>query len=219
MVRSMNDIVLGLLALVAGLLFCFRGHLLLRVIIPIWGAFVGFTLGAGIVAAATDEGFLSTALAWFVGFGLAVLFAGIAYLYYAVAVVIAMASIGFSLGASLMVALGVSWTWLIVLAGLAVGVLLAALAIIADMPSVVLVVLSALAGASAATFGLMLLAGTLESDDLTVGEVTRNVDDGWWWYAIYVVLAVIGVVLQARSTEDLRASMRANWEAQRQPAP
>lgn len=214
----MNDVVLALLAIVAGLLFCFRGHLLLRVIIPIWGAFVGFAFGAGVVAAVTDEGFLSTAIAWFVGFGLALLFAAIAYLYYAVAVVIAMASIGFTIGASLMVAFDITWTWVIVLVGALVGLCLAVLAMIVDLPSIVLILLSAVAGASATTFGIMLLAGAIDSEDLTAGEITSQVDNDWWWYAIYVVLLLVGVVLQTRSTEALRASMRENWESQRRGA-
>jgi len=41
----------------------------------------------------------------------AILFGLIAYLYYEVAVVLAMAAIGFALGTGLMVALGVRWSW------------------------------------------------------------------------------------------------------------
>lgn len=214
----MNDVVLALLAIVAGLLFCFRGHLLLRVIIPIWGAFVGFALGAGLVAAIAGDGFLATATGWLGGFGLALVFAAIAYLYYAVSIVVAMASIGFTLGASLMVAFDVTWTWVIVLVGVLVGVLLAALAIAADLPSIVLIILSALAGASATTFGIMLLAGAIDTGDFTEGEITSQVDNDWWWYAIYLALLVAGIIVQTRSTERLYASTRDHWETQRSSA-
>ena len=46
----MDDILLGLLAVVVGAVFCFRGYFAMRIIIPIWGAFAGFVLGAGIVS-------------------------------------------------------------------------------------------------------------------------------------------------------------------------
>ena len=83
-------------------------------------------LGAGIVA--TDAGFLATALGWIVGFAVALLFGLLAYLYYEVAVVLGMLAIGFALGTSLMVALGVTWNWVIVLAGVTVALVLAFIA-------------------------------------------------------------------------------------------
>lgn len=211
----MEDWVYGLLAIVAGVLFCFRGYLAFRVIIPMWGAFVGLTLGAGLVASFTDEGFLRTGLAWIVGACVAVLFALLAYLFYEVSIVIAMGSIGFALGASLMVALDISWTWVIVLVGIALGALLAVAAIVSDLPMVLLVVLSALGGASAITTGIMILIGAIDTADFTDDVVTEQADNDWWWYVLYVVLAVAGVVAQSRAAERLRGSLRETWAAER----
>jgi hypothetical protein len=208
---AMEDVIFALLVILAGGLFCFFGYLAFRVIIPIWGALVGFSLGAGAVAAWTDDGFLATGLGWAVGIGVALLFAVLAYVFYVVAVVLALGSIGFALGTSLMAALGVDWTWLVVLVGVAVGVLLALLAIVGDLPMVLLVVLSALAGASAITAGIMLLAGTIGTDDFTDDAVTAEAGDNWWWYAIYAAIAVVGVITQLRLTESIRGSMRESW--------
>ena len=209
----MEDVVFALIVIVAGALFCFFGYLAFRIIIPIWGAFVGFGLGAGLIAAATDEGFLRTGLAWAVAIGLALVFAILAYLFYWVAVVIAMGSIGFTLGASLMAALGVDWNWLIVLVGLAVGALLALVAIAADMPMILLVVLSALAGASAVTTGVMVLVGAIGTDEFTEDAVTARASDDWWWYVLYFGLAVVGILYQARAMERMRGSMRDDWDS------
>jgi hypothetical protein len=208
-----EDVIFALLVILAGGLFCFFGYLAFRVIIPIWGAVVGFSLGAGLIAAATDEGFLRTGLAWVVAIGLAVLFALLAYLFYWVAVILAMGSIGFTLGASVMGALGVDWNWLVVLVGVAVGALLAVLAIASDFPMILLVLLSALAGASAVTAGLMVLTGAIETEDFTDEAVTAQAGDDWWWYVVYGVLAVAGIVYQARAMERMRGSMRESWEA------
>src|SRR5574337_247157 len=124
----MRDVAFGLLAIAAGMLFCFSGFVAFRIVIPLWGAFVGFALGAGIVATAGD-GFLRTGLSWLVGLAVALVFALLAYLFYEVAVVLAMGSIGIALGTSLMVALGVDWTGVIAIAAVAAGILLAVLAI------------------------------------------------------------------------------------------
>ena len=57
-------------------------------IIPLWGALVGFSLGAGAVAAWTDEGFLAKGSpGW--SASVALVFASAAYLFCEVAVVTA----------------------------------------------------------------------------------------------------------------------------------
>jgi hypothetical protein len=207
----MEDVLVGLLAVAVGALFCFRGYLALRVIIPLWGSFAGFLLGAGLIANTGDDGFLRTGLAWAVGLGFAVVFGAFAYLYFEVSVVLAMASIGFALGTSLMVALGVSWSWLIVLVGVALGALLAVIAVTGDLPGVVLTVLSALAGASTIVAGALLLSGVLETSDLTSPATTELLDDSWWWYVLYLVLAVAGIGAQMRATARGRGPLRASW--------
>ena len=211
----MQDIILGLVAIAAGALFCFAGYLAFRLIIPLWGFFAGFAFGAGLISSITGDGFLRTLLGWAVGLGCALVFALLAYLFYEVAVVVAMGSIGFALGTSIMVALHVSWTWLIVLGGVALGVLLAVGAIVAELPMVLLIVLSALGGASAITMGVMLLVGTTDSADFTKDSATEQIDAGWWWYVVYGVLALAGVVSQTRGAARIRGSMREAWAADR----
>jgi hypothetical protein len=207
----MGDIVLGILAILVGLLFCFRGYLAMRVAIPIWGAFAGFMLGAGFVASFSDEGFLASVLAWAVGAGVALVFGLFAYLYYEVSVVLAMSAIGFALGTSLMVALGVTWSWLIVLVGLAVGIVLALVAIVGDLPMTLLAVLTGFGGASVVVTGIMLVVGAISLDDFDSASTTQTLNDDWWWYVIYLALALAGIIAQIRSTTRLRATLRESW--------
>lgn len=207
----MGDIVLGSFAILAGLLFCFRGYLAMRVVIPIWGAFAGFMLGAGLVSSLASEGFLVSVLGWVVGAVVALVFGLFAYLYYEISVLLAMSAIGFALGTSVMVAIGVTWSWLIVLVGLAVGVLLALVAIVGDLPMTLLAVLTALGGASVAVTGIMLLFGVISLDDFDSAATTERLNDDWWWYAMYAGLALLGIIVQIRSTARLRASLRESW--------
>lgn len=207
----MQDFITGLLAILVGGLICFWGYVAMRIAIPIWGAFTGFMLGAGVVDNITDDGFLRSVLAWIVGICVALLFGAFAYLYYEVCVFLAMTAVGFALGASLMVALGVTWSWVIVLAGAVVGALLAMVAIVGHMPTVFLIVLTAMAGASAIVFGLLLWTGGVNSGDFETTEATKLIDDDWWWYVLFVVLALAGCIGQSRFVTNLRASVREQW--------
>ena len=211
----MQDVVVGILALVVGGALALRGYVALRILIAMWGALFGFLLGAGLVAQWTGEGFLAAALGWVVGIVLGLLFGAIAYLYYVVSIVIGMAGIGFALGTGLMAMLHVRWSWVTVLVGILVGVLLAAVAIAADLPSVLLVVLSALGGAVVVVFGLMALFGVVHTSDFTSGEVTARLSDSWWWYAVYLVVAVAGVVAQSRHLSSFRGTVREQWSSPR----
>jgi hypothetical protein len=212
---SGTDVVFGIVAILIGAAFCFQGYLAMRLIIPIWGAFAGFSFGAGLVAAIGNDGFLSTGLGWIVGIVMALVFALFAYLYYAVAVILTMGAIGFALGSSLMYMLNIHWRWLVVLVGIAVGVLLAFLALVADVPMLLLVVLSAMAGAAAIVGGIMFLTGALDTADVSTDHVIEAADHNWWWTAMYAALAVIGIVVQLRATTRWRMSMRAAWDADR----
>ena len=122
---TLIDLLFGIMLVAVGAVFCFRGYLAMRVIIPMWGALAGFVLGAGLVSNLGNERFLASALSWFVGLAVALLFGLLAYLYYEVAVVLAMSAIGFAIGTSVMAILGVSWSWLVVLVGVITGAVLA----------------------------------------------------------------------------------------------
>lgn len=100
----------------------------------------------------------------------AVLFGLLAYLYYAVPVVVGMGAIGYTLGTTAMVVLGVSWSWLVALVGLGVGVLLALVAIASDLPMVFLALLSVLSGASILILGLSLIGGLVDRGALVARD-------------------------------------------------
>lgn len=208
----METVLIGVLAVVVGGLLAFEGYTALRVVIAAWGGFAGFLLGAGVVAAVTGEGLLSGVLGWVVGLAVGLAFGLIAYLYYAVSVVIGMAAIGFSLGTTVMVALGVSWTWLVVVIGIAAGVLLAMIAIVGDLPMLILAVLGAFSGSAVAITGLLLLVGIIDPAALTTAETTQTLELSWWWNVAYVVLAMAGLIFQLRSAEARRGTLRDGWD-------
>ncbi|RYP83265.1 DUF4203 domain-containing protein [Nocardioides guangzhouensis] len=210
----MADILLGLLAIVAGAAMLVAGQFVLRLVIPVWGFFAGFAFGAGLVAELADERFLGTLLGWALGLVFALIFAVLAYLYYYVAVTLAMGAFGFAIGSGLVVALGIDWNWVAVLVGLVIGVLLGLVSIFANMPMIVLVVFSSIAGAVGVVGGLMLLVGSLNSADFTRGDFTDTVENGWVWSLLVVVLAFAGIFIQARQRVLMRRSVQEVWYAE-----
>ena len=207
----MADIVLGLFAIIAGGVMLFAGQFVLRIVLPIWGFFAGFAFGAGLFAGLADERFLGTVLGWVTGLVFALIFAVFAYLYYAVAVVLAMAAFGFAIGAGLVVALGIDWNWVAVLVGLVVGAALGLVSVIGNMPMIALAVFSSFAGAISVVAGLMLLVGSLESADFTRGAFTDAVQDSWGWYLLLLALALVGIVVQTRQRVAMRRTVSETW--------
>jgi hypothetical protein len=210
-VAIVQEMLLGLVAIAAGSLFCFRGYLTMRLVIPVWGAFSGFLTGAGLVDRWTEGGFLAGGLAWVVGLAVAVIFGLLAYVYYEISVVLAMAAIGFVLAASVLVALDVRWSWTVVLVGMVAGLALAVLAVVGQLPMLLLTLLTALAGAATMVGGLMLLTGSLTAGDLGSQAVVSRIEDSAGWWVLYGLLTVTGVVLQLRVLGDVRRTVRAQW--------
>ena len=192
----------------------FAGRLVLRIVLPIWGFFAGFGLGAGLVAGISDEHFLGTVFGWILGLVLGLVFALLAYFFYAVAVVLVMAAFGFTIGSGLVVALGIDWNWVAVLVGVAVGAALGLVSIVGNMPMIVLVVLSSIAGAFGVVGGLMLVFGSLNSADFTRHGFTDAVKDSWGWYLLLIVLAVAGIVAQLRQELVMRRTVHEVWYAE-----
>jgi hypothetical protein len=206
-----EDVVPGLLAVVIGLVLTFFGYVALRAVISVWGAFVGFVLGAALAAQFTADGFLGSVVGWVVALIGAVAFGAIAYLYYAVSVVIAMGAIGFVLGTTVITALGVTWSWVVVVVGVLAGVALAMVAIVGDLPMLILTVLSALAGASITVTGVLLLSGELGTDDLAT-DTTGTLDLGGLWLVLYALLVVAGLVVQLRRSGNRAGTLRGTWD-------
>ena len=210
----MADIILGVLAIIAGGAMLVAGQFVLRLVIPIWGFLAGFAFGAGIVADFADEHFLGTVLGWVLGLVFAVIFAVLAYLYYYVAIVLAMGAAGFAIGSGIVVAFGISWNWVAVLVGLAVGIILGLVSLFANVPMIVLVFIGSIAGAVGVTGGLMLLVGSLDSADFSRGDFTDTVSNSFGWSLLLFVLAIGGIVIQAMQRALMRQSIQETWYAE-----
>lgn len=203
----MSYIWLGVIAIVAGLIFCFRGYLALRAVIAVWGGFVGFTLGASAVAAITQQPLLAGWFGWIAAIAGAVLLAWLAYAFYAVAVIVAMGSVGYALGSGAAALFGAP-SWVGALVGLAGALVLVLVALVTNLPELLLILVAASGGASAIIAGIAVLLGGVPLSSLGTDALAQVIAENWWLNVVYFALLVAGIVtqLRKRSAASLRDS-------------
>ena len=210
---SIEGIVVGLLGVALGAAFCFAGFRLFLLLLPIWGLFTGFMVGAGATATLLGEGFLASTLAIVVGIVVAIVFALLSYLYWWGAVAVIAGALGYWVAHWLLVVIGFSADGFVTtLIALAAGVALAFAAIVVNAPKYVAIILTAFAGAAWLAAGIALFLGIIKTDELTDGSLVAIYKaEGWLWIAIWGVAAAAGIIAQLQSTarmeQDLAGSM------------
>ncbi len=211
---SLEGIVIGTLGVLLGAAFCLAGFRFFLILLPIWGLFTGFMVGAGAMATLLGEGFLASTLAIVVGIVVAIVFAVFSYLYWWGAVAVIAGALGFWVAHWLLVVIGFSADGFITtLIALAAGVALAFVALVVNAPKYVAIILTSFAGAAWLAAGVALFLGVIKPDDLPNGSLTAIYTEGWLWIVIWAVAAAAGIVAQlattARLEQDLSASMAA----------
>ena len=197
-----QTVLVSLLLILVGLAMTFAGYRFFVILLPIWGFFAGFQFGATLFTNLVGEGFLRTVLSWVVGLLVAIFAAVLAYLFYAVAVVLLAGFVGYQLGVGLMTGIGVKEGFLMFLVGLIFALGLAALAIFLRLPKLLILALSALAGAGTLLAGIFLALGRLSLDNLRYGEVGALLRDSWFWGLLYLAIAALGFYFQWRTTQS-----------------
>ena len=189
----------GLIALLFGMVVAFAGYRLFLVLIPIWGFFFGFGLGAqAIMALSPNDAFLATVTSWVVGFIVAVIFAVLAYLFYLVAVAIISFSLGYSVTLSLLLALGLPLaggfiTWII---AVVVGVVLALVVLRFNIQKVVIELATAFLGAGAIVGVFLALFGGLPTSQLVQNPVAVALKASPFWMIVFIILGIVAFAAQ-----------------------
>jgi hypothetical protein len=211
---SLEGIAIGLLGVVLGAAFCVAGFRYFLILLPIWGLFVGFMVGAQATATLLGEGFLGSVIGICVGIVLAIVFAVLSYLYWWGAVAIVAGTLGYWVAQWLLGLIGFTGDGLIItLIAVVAGAAVAFLALVVNAPKYVAIILTALAGAAWLTVGIALILGVIKPDTLNGGALAAVYTQGWLWIVIWAVAGAVGIVAQlqmtARMDQDLAASMDA----------
>jgi len=191
----MNETVIGVLAILVGLLACLAGYAVFRVVLPILGFFVGLGLGAQLAAALFGEPYLGSVLSWVIAILVGLLVATIAFVWWYVSVALTIAGLGYAIGYGGAAGLGTDAT-VAVVAGVALAVLFALVALLLRVPIFVVILITAFWGASALLGGLLILMNRIQPDQLRNGSVDVVIQSSPIWLAAWVVLGIIGVLVQ-----------------------
>ncbi len=196
------DIVLGILAVAAGLALCFSGLRVFFVILPIAGFVVGFFAGAGVTSWLFGDGFLSTALGIVIGLVLGLIFSALSYLYWYIGVILAAGGTGAVLGAGLFAAFGVSSGWLLFIFGLIGAILFAFAAIALAYPVYLVIFATALQGAVLVIGGVLLVFNRVDRHELIAQQAWERINDNWFLWIVWIVVAAVGIGSQLQATRD-----------------
>jgi hypothetical protein len=192
----------SLIALVLGLVVCFGGYRLFMVLLPVWGFFFGFFLGAQTLQAILGGGFLATVTGWVVGFVVGAVFGLLSYFFYIVGVAILAGSLGYALGAGFMNLIGIDANLLVWVVGIVVAIVVAGVTIFFNIQKYVIIIATAIGGAGL-TFGTLLLgAAGLTLARLVENPIRRMLEGAPLLIILFIVMVIAGIFVQLRANRD-----------------
>lgn len=195
---------MGMIALIFGAVLIFFGYRLFLILIPIWGFFFGFGLGAQTVQLLLGDAFLGTVTGWVVGFIVALVFAGLAYLFYLAAVAIIAGSLGYGLTVGLLAAIGLDGGFLIWLLAMVVAVIFAVVVLRFNIQKYVIIIATAILGTGAVILTILAMFG---NDNTALLQLINNpvqvvIDNSFLWLLFFLIVAGAGIVLQIRANRN-----------------
>jgi hypothetical protein len=193
---------MGIIALFVGFLICFSGYRLFLLLLPFWGFFAGFAIGAGAITGLFGDAFLATTTSWVVGFFTGLIFAVLSYLFYIVGVALLAGSFGYAVGVGFMGLIGVDFGLLVWIVGVVVGIVVAAATILLNIQKWVIVIATSFGGAAAITAVLLAVLGIIDPAALGVNAVKDVLQDSWLWLLLFLGLGIVGLVSQVRTTQN-----------------
>ena len=197
----LQNLLFSLFAFGLGLMLLLWGYRSFLVMLPIFGFFAGFWLGAQLISAIFGTGFLADVTGLFTGFIVGLVAAVFSYLFYTLAVALVAAIIGYGLGTSLMAALGLDAWWIVVSVGVIAAIVVLILILGLNLQKYVVTALTAIAGANALVLAILLLLGRVSTAQVqgAGNAIQPMLQDGWFWGMVWLVVAVLGTVYQIRS--------------------
>jgi hypothetical protein len=189
-----------MLALLFGMVVCFGGYRLFLSLLPIWGFFFGFALGATSLQALFGIGFLATVTSWVVGFLVGALFAVLSYMFYTFAVATMAASVGYALGAGFMNLIGLDWNWLVWLVGILAGAAAIVVTFYFSIQKYVIVAATAIGGAGMIVITLMFGYIGMTLTRFFENPIRLALNDSPLWAVFFLLLAAAGIAVQLATT-------------------
>jgi len=188
--------IIAIVALLIGAAFTLGGWRFFLLLLPIWAFVIGFNVGTDAVSVIFGDGTFATVTSWVVGFILALIFAIFSYLYYYIAVAVLAGAVGYAIGSGAWGMIGNEYGAVAFVIGLVVGVVLAAAALILNVPKYLVIALSSIGGAATILAGWFVLIGEVPTDSIHWTQIGRLITDSWIYLIVFIAIAAFGIVVQ-----------------------
>ena len=192
---------MSLIALLFGLAVTFFGYRFFLILLPIWGFFFGFFLGAQTLTLLFGDGFLATITGWVLGFIVGLLFALFSYLFYMFAVAILSFSFGYGATVAILQWIGLSTGFLVWVIGVIVGIIVIVVVFRFNLQKYAIIIITAVGGTGAITFTLLAMFGS-NAVMLLENPVKMALENSFWWLLFFAIIAIAGIVFQIRTNRD-----------------
>ena len=197
------DVFVALVAVAVGLVVCFFGYRIFRLLLPFLGFFVGLIVGAQVVASIFGEGFLASIIGIVAGLVVGLLFGALAYVWWWLGVILAFGGMGYALGAAIFPAIGIENVGILnFVLGLAAAAVFAIIAIVLRMPKLIVIAVTGLWGSGAVIAGWLIFTNQLERDQLGFGAVDAVVSESVFWLIVFFAVGVVGMAFQLATTQE-----------------
>ncbi len=193
------------IALLFGTAVVFAGYRFFLVLLPIWGFFAGFVLGAQTIDYIFNTGLFATVTGWVVGFFVGLLFAVLSYLFYFIAVGIISFSLGYGLTIGFLAWLGLDAGFLIWLIAVVVGVVVAYVVYRFNIQKYAIIVATAVGGTGVIIYTLLAIFDSTLAVALLENPVRLAIENSFWWLLFFLVVAGFGIVFQIQANRTFEA--------------
>jgi hypothetical protein len=168
------DLLAAIILIAVGAAALFVGFRLWLILLPIFGFFVGFVVGAELISTWLGDGFLQNVLGIVVGAVTAVIFAFLAIFWWWAGVVLVLAGFGFVVAA-----------------------------VVLRLPRALVIVASSLWGSGAVLAGVLVILNRIDVEELGFGAVNQAIGESFFWFIAWLALAVVGMAAQAFTSDPV----------------
>jgi Domain of unknown function (DUF4203) len=197
------------LALFFGFVLTASGYRFFLVLLPIWGFFFGFGLGAQSMQAAFGDAFLATVSSWIVGFLFAVLFAMLSYLFYFAGVGFVALALGYTIGVGVMQGIGFDFGLFVWLVGLVLGIAVVVVTFLLNIQKYVVIAATSILGAGVIVGSFLYAFGGLPAATLNQNPVRHVLENSPLWTLVFLAIAAFGIITQVVTTRQWEVDMSA----------
>jgi hypothetical protein len=198
-------LIVGVFTLIYGIAFCFVGYKYFRFLLPLWGFIAGFWISEAFVAALFGDSNSAVIAGWIVGLVAGLTLAALSYFIYQAALAILGATFGLWLVAAILGWLGLESSVLVTILALLGAILFAVLTFQKAIQKYLIIIFSALIGATGIVVGLLFLLVPSSVDHFRSGLsplLPSILQESSVAALLWIFLALLGVGIQLLITRD-----------------